>query len=285
MKDLPNLGFQFFRPYSNDSKSILLLLAGLSSQASALSLTKWIGSLSLEDQRVLRDNEWLSANHISEANKLMLKAFPRQNGLQDTHYLAMKMSWPSVSKDFVQIIHVGNSHWACLSNKLCKEDNVVELYDSMLTKPGKTVQKQVSTIMNSEAAAITLRIMNVKRQQSGHACGLYAIAMAVDLCLGKDPCSSLYDEAKMRSHLELCFSHGTISQFPHQYRDKRQRILDEISISVYCVCRYPDVMTRFGNMICCDLCNEWYHEHCLSIPDIEVLKQSEWLCPRCLVEQ
>ena len=258
------------------------MLAGLSSQASALSLTGWIDNLSQEDQRVLRDNEWLSANHISAVNKLLLKAFPQQNGLQDTHYLAMKMSWPSVSKDFVQIIHVGDCHWACFSNKLCKEDNVVEFYDSMLIKPGKTVQEQVSTIMNCKAAAITVRIMNVERQQSGHACGLYAIAMAVDLCLGEDPCSSLYDEAKMRSHLEMCFSQRTISQFPRQFRNRRQRILDEISIGVYCICRYPDVTTHFGDMICCDLCDEWYHEHCLSIPDIEVLKESEWLCPWCL---
>lgn len=105
--------------------------------------------------------------------------------------------------------------------------------------------------------------------------------MAVDLCLGEDPCSSLYDKVKMRSHLELCFNQRTISRFRHQFRDRHHRILDEIS--VYCICRYPDVTTRFGDMICCDLCDEWYHESCLGIPDIELLKESEWLCPRCLV--
>ena len=88
----------------------------------------------------------------------MLKAFPQQNGLQDTHYLAKKISWPSIPKDFVQIIHVRDCHWACLSNKLCKEDNIVELYDSLHMKPGDTVQEQVSTIMNCEAAAIIMMI-------------------------------------------------------------------------------------------------------------------------------
>ena len=81
-------------------------------------------------------------------------------------------------------------------------------------KPGDTVQEQVNTIMNCEAAAIIVRVMNIERQQSGHACGLYAIAVAVDLCLGNDPCLSLYDEESIRNHLELCFSKQAIAQFP-----------------------------------------------------------------------
>ena len=215
------------------------MLAALPSQPS---LTGWTDDLSLHDQRVLQDNGWLSANHISAANKLMLKAFPQQNGLQDT-FLAKKMSWPSIPKDFVQIIHVGDCHWACLSNKLCKEDNIVELYDSLHMKPGDTVQEQVSTIMNCEAATIIIRVMNIERQWSGHACGLYAIAAAVDLCLGNDPCLSLYDEENMRNHLELCFRKRAIAQFPQQFRDTSQRVLKEISVPVYCICRYPDCTT------------------------------------------
>ena len=82
----------------------------------------------------------MNANHISAANKLMIKAFPQQNGLQDTHYLAKKMYWPSIPKDFIQVVHVGDCHWACLSNKLC-EDNVVELYNSLFMKSGDTVQE------------------------------------------------------------------------------------------------------------------------------------------------
>ena len=148
----------------------------------------------------------------------MLKAFPQQNGLQDTQYLAKRMSWPSVPKDFIQIIHVGDCHWACLSNKFC-EDNVVELYDSLHFEPGDTIQEQVSTIMNCESADIIVKMMNVERQRSGHSCGLYAIALAVDLCFGNYPCSSLYDEEKMRSHLELCFSKQTITRFPQQFRN------------------------------------------------------------------
>ena len=260
------------------SVQCLPLLAALPSQPS---LIGWTDDLSLHDQRVLQDNGWLSANHISAANKLMLKAFPQQNGLQDTHYLAKKMSWPSISKDFVQIIHVGDCHWACLANKLCKEDNIVELYDSLHMKPSDTVQEQVSTIMNCEAAAIIIRVMNIERQRSGHACGLYAIAAAVDLCLGNDPCSSLYDEENMRNHLELRLHKRAIAQFPQQFRDTSQRVLKEISVPVYCICCYPDCKTCFADMVCCDSCGQWFHERCLCIQDIKALKKSKWFCFRC----
>ena len=252
----------------------------LSAFQSQLCLTPWTKDLSVYDRCVLRDNGWLSANHISAANKLMLKAFPHQNGLQDTHYLAKKMYWPSIPKNFVQIIHVGDCHWACLSNKF-SEDNTVELYDTLFTKPGDTIQEQVSTIMNCEMADIGIQVMNVVPQQSGHSCGLYAIAVAVDLCLGNDPCSSLYDEEQMRNHSELCFNKQVIIQFPQQFHKASHRVLNEIRIPVYCICRYPDCTTCFGDMVCCDMCGEWYHEHCLRIKDIKALKKLKWFCFRC----
>ena len=245
-------------------------------------LTAWTSDLSLHDKHVLQNNRWLNANHISAANKLMLKAFPHQNGLQDTHYLAKKMSWLSIPKDFVQIVHVGDFHWACLSNKLCEGSNVVELYDSMHMEPGDTVREQVSTIMNCEADAVILRVMNIRHQWSGQACGLYAIAVAVDLCLGNDPCFSLYDEENMRSHLELCFRKQRIAQFPQQFRDISQRVLKEVCVPVYCICRYPDCTTCFGDMVCCDMCDQWFHENCLCIQDIKALKKSKWFCFRCV---
>lgn len=44
------------------------------------------------------------------------------------------------------------------------------------------------------------------------------------------------------------------------------RIIHEEEVLVYCVCRYSEATTHFGNMACCDACNQWYHEHCLKIP-------------------
>ena len=95
---------------------------------------------------------------------------------------------------------------------------------------------------------VILRVMNIGHQWSGQACGLYVIAVAVDLCLGNDPCFSLYDEENM-SHLELCFSKERIAQFPQQIRDISQRVLKEVCVPVYCICCNPDC---FGD-VCCDV--------------------------------
>ena len=43
----------------------------------------------------------------------------------------------------------------------------------------------------------------------------------------------------------------------------------ESVVDVFCVCRYPDVdiTDHFGDMASCDLCGEWFHQHCLDIPN------------------
>ena len=55
--------------------TVYLLFTDLPQQT--MMLTGWVESLSLEDQRVLRENKFLNANHISTAHKLMVKAFPQ----------------------------------------------------------------------------------------------------------------------------------------------------------------------------------------------------------------
>ena len=98
------------------------------------SLSVWINDLGLSehDRRVLCGGEWLNADHISAAQMLLKRSFPFQNGLCDTSHLAERCHWPAVPQSFVQIIHVGDSHWVCVSNKF-DEEHVVELFDSLHT--------------------------------------------------------------------------------------------------------------------------------------------------------
>ena len=123
--------------------------------------------------------------------------------------------------------------------------------------------------------------MNVQLQQSSDSCGLYAIAMAYHLCDGKDPCHISYTESQMRSHLEKCFVTKTISAFPNESRSLRQKIIEETEVSIYCVCRYPETTSHFGDMVCCDKCSQWCHEDCLQIPRKVFGKDISWVCPYC----
>ena len=58
----------------------------------------------------------------------------------------------------------------------------------------------------------------------------------------------------------------------------------ESVVDVFCVCRYPDVdiTDHFDDMASCALCGEWFHQHCLDIPNqIFKKKAQQWLCSDC----
>lgn len=249
------------------------------------SLKSWIPRLGLSeyDRNSLRSHGWLSANHISAAQMILKSMFPYQNGLEDTTYLIEKLRWTSGVDKFVQIIHVNGCHWACVSNKFSRERNVVQMYDSLPVTPSQSVIEQVCTILKCEEPEVRIEVMNVQPQQSSDTCGLYSIAVAHDLCAGKDPCYISYKESSMRSHLEQCFKTNTISKFPSEgRREVRKKVIEEVKVLVYCICRYPDTSTRFGNMARCDFCGEWYHEDCVGNIPQEVFKEDvEYVCNNC----
>ena len=249
-------------------------------------LTMWKKNLVLtnEDRRQLTSGEWLTANHISAAHLLLKRAFPEQNGLCDTSYLAEKFLWKSQTQNFVQVIFVGGNHWACLSNVFCEQENIIELYDSMPSHISSTIKEQAATILHCEAPNFTIRVVNVQQQERGDSCGLFAMAIAYDLCNRKDPFLSTYNEARLRSHLLSCFQQERISRFPGGNPSRRRkRILDEISVDVFCNCRYPDIdiTTHLGNMVCCSVCNEWFHEGCEDIPSNVFTETVDWICSSC----
>ena len=252
------------------------------------SLTIWKKSLTLtnEDRRLLLTGEWLTASHISAAQHLLKRKFSMQCGLCDTHYLSEKFVWSSSKDAFVQIIYVSGNHWACLSNVFCEEENVVDLYDSMPGDVSSSIKVQAATILHCQAPSFTIRVVNVQHQEGGDSCGLFAIAMAYDLCNRQDPFVSTYNESRLRPHLQRCFQQEKISQFPGgNQRRKRKRILHEITVDVFCSCRYPDidVTTHLGNMACCSVCDEWFHEECEDIAD-SVFTEPEttkWVCSSC----
>ena len=250
----------------------------------------WVIDLGLSqyDKHILTSQSWLTSNHIGAAHLLLKRSFPCQTGLQDTVYLVEKLQWRSTPQNFVQIIHIGGFHWACVSNIRSPNATSIQLYDSLHLLPDATVQEQCCTILKCLKDSFKLQIMNVQIQGAGDTCGLFAIAMAFDLCSGQDPCLVSYDESRMRAHLERCFNKQALSRFPRSrensnYPNKR-RVVDEIIVPVYCSCRYPDVdiSSRFGDMAACDVCSQWYHQHCENIPEaVFTQEQDFWICSTC----
>ena len=136
---------------------------------------------------------------------LLKQLFPPQEELNDVGYLRDKLVWPSKPINFVQVLHVGQNHWPCLSNKFC-DDNEVELFDSYVNDfPDKSIIQQACVILCLEGRNICLHIVDTQQQVGSKDCGLFALAYATDLCGGVDPSTHTYYQSKMRNHLKECF--------------------------------------------------------------------------------
>ena len=143
----------------------------------------------------------------SAVHSLLKKQYPEQNGLQDTLQLINKYRWASNSKDFVQIIHVSQDHWVCVSNLLIPE-GVVEVYDSLPPICNNTLIGQVAATMQCSSQTFTVRWINVQLQSGGDDCALFAITFAEALCAGRDLFILRFDQLQTRQHSKLCLERG-----------------------------------------------------------------------------
>ena len=171
--------------------------------------------LTLDDRQALTGGRWLSSRHMSAVHTLLRKQYPGQNGLQDTLQLSR---WAFGSKDFVQIVHISQNHWVCVSNLLTPE-GVVEVYDSLPATCNNTLTRQVTAIVQCSGQQFTVRWINVQLQCGGDDCALFAVAFAEALCAGQDPRVLSFNQSQMRQHL---LKHGEISSFPKSQKQKRQ---------------------------------------------------------------
>ena len=178
--------------------------------------------------------------------------------------------------------NVSGCHWACLSNRFCG-DGEIDLYDCYHTIPAQNdgILKQACTILHSQKSSVSVNIINVQRQIGSNDCGLYAFAMAFDLCNGVDPFLQNYDQSKMREHLRVCLEQKMIERFPvtsKVSRHRRRRIIEKVTTGIYCICRLPEEKP----MAYCELCDTWYHKGCIEIPT-EVFTDDDmaWKCGLC----
>jgi len=55
-------------------------------------------------------------------------------------------------------------------------------------------------------------------QQNNSDCGLFAIATALTVALGKDPSFVIFDQSSMREHLKKCFEQQKLTEYPNVYK-------------------------------------------------------------------
>ena len=128
-------------------------------------------------------------------------------------------------------------------------------------------------------SALRLRRLSVQQQNGFQDCGLFAIAFAVEVCLGHNPEDSSFAQELMRQHLMKCLSIGTMQSFP---RMASPALMPKpsggfLTVKVFCVCKLPAQFDT--DMIACDVCDKWFHCSCVSVHPVNTPKY--WECPDC----
>lgn len=187
---------------------------------------------------------------------------------------------------FIQILHANNSHWIVVSNigVNCKVAiDSVHVYDSLCYPLDLKTRIEICSFVKTDAEKIHFDLMNCCCQPNLNDCGVYAIACATELALGKDPLLCSWAEQNMRSHLKMCLEMKKMVRFPTT-RTRRvrfgTRFRKSVVEEVFCICRLPN--DKCKPMIQCGNCRKWYHNSCVSVPE-KVCKSLDWKCNKCKV--
>ena len=237
-------------------------------------------SLTNDDKEIiLSPSGWLNDSIISASQLLMLQHFPHMSGLQPP---TLQQAWAfDVHRgEFIQILHIHNSHWCVVSNIGC-EDGVINYYDSMYPSISSKTMQLIASLMFSPTPELEVRIMDVGQQTNGSDCGVLAIAFAFDICCGEDPCSVRFNHKSIRYHLAKCLEECKFIRFPILGERKSSGIKHIQKIDLHCSCRLPEIV-GVDQMAECDACKIWYHQHCMDIPpEVFDNPNTPWKCKRC----
>ena len=236
----------------------------------------------------LSSKDWLSDETINCSQGFLYNRFPLTKGFEDTSLGILKQY--SIQKNgFIQIIHDKN-HWVTIHADPETDESTVYLYDSLQkAKVSDSIVKQLCEIRKCSQSMLNIVSIPVQQQLNACDCGVFAVAFATDLAYDKDPAVQHYDTHKIRTHLLHSLQSRLITPFPTtNKRTKRGRKTDN-SIKLYCICQMPYFKSDPDNdkglfMICCSVCEEWYHKKCESIHSLifkDETKAKNWRCRRC----
>ena len=120
---------------------------------------KWVYNLTIADEKVLLNGEWLNDRIMNACQELIRGKYPNMLGLQDVT-CGHALSYEVQTGEFIQIIHTGRGHWVTLSTIGC--DNAeLHVFDSITPVVSSCLNKQVASLLCSKADIITLRYVEL----------------------------------------------------------------------------------------------------------------------------
>ena len=233
-------------------------------------------------KHILLSGGWLDDKLVDASQKILAKQFENKfvgSGFQDAA-VGLCGNFTIETGEFIQIIHGGSNHWLTISTIGTKHPEVL-LYDSLHTNVAEDVKMQISSILCTKEKSIILKFVNIVKQAGVNDCGLFAIAYATALCLGKSPGKYRFKQELFRKHLQTCLEREHFTMFPIIIERRKGDIISmERNICVFCYCRMPQInpMIQWSTESW-----EWFHiGPCVSITDAQMKdKNFKWHCRRC----
>ena len=125
--------------------------------------------------------KWLT-NSIIDADQKLLQRASETSGFQSAT-CGRTMTFNIMTGEFIQILHTGNGHCVTIST-IGTIHPTVNIYDSLYSTAGTSLQSQIACFLAPKEAEITLNFMNVSMQSGTSDCGVFAIAFATAVAQG-----------------------------------------------------------------------------------------------------
>ena len=142
---------------------------------------------------LLNPNAWLNDNIICAAQNILKHQMPLLQGLQ-VPSLGQTCSFDIVKQPFLQILQNGQGHWLLVSTIGTKHAEI-HVYDSIYQSVNIRVKEQIASLLYTQEKEIKLKFMNSQKQSGSNDCGLFAVANATLLSMGKTPEKILNESA------------------------------------------------------------------------------------------
>jgi hypothetical protein len=164
-------------------------------------------------QKIL-SGDWLTDCEIFWALFLLKNQYGHVGGLEDTVVMATGLSQNlAIEALNVYILHIRGNHWVtvCLGDAW----DGIWVYDSLACgHVAEDIKEQMKHVTNEDHFCLA----PTQQQTNTQECGLFAIAFAVDLVEGFNPCGIQYDESYMRDHFASCIKAEHILPFPRRLK-------------------------------------------------------------------
>ena len=135
------------------------------------------------------------------------------------------------------------------------------------------VELYCSAIQNG---MLMVTLLPVQQQEGTQDCGLFCIANAYSVAMGKNPRNIDYDQSRMRSHLEECFEKEELTLFPPSSVPVKRSRLRHLFVKVNCFCKRPE---SYDDMVECEGCSTWFHFKCVGLCSSS--NTDNWKCSTC----